>query len=491
MTVLGIIMLISAAIALAISRRTWGFAPIAALLTGFGFKFLDWPYSWIGFVAAAIGFVFLIVRWLRASDWTARLGIAIMVIIALFAVPSWGSIFDDDDDKVETNDFALGEISCDGDFRATASAERQKVKEASESDLINTDQAGDFNAQIHDRIDECESAAEQGDEVAEATGLSDEDAGAIARQIPDTYQGFEPGELQVGVGEIPDSPEERGAASFTDDTIEVRENLPVFFDSDHPKARAARDRVEAAIRAAGYGDDEVNHALTSGDRWIWIAPTVEHQILGTTYYVDGEVVKADNWRQAASKDAIWYYITRDAKFLPEASVRADCGNPNVDKVRPVRPGTPPAPPIDVPPGQETPPPTAPPGTTPPVTTPPTTEKPRTSTECQQNGTNCPPGVTNDVVQPVQENPSGVNTGPTPGAPSSPPTTSAPGPTAQPNQPAPPPNDGGYDSGSPDGSNTPGGSTCDNTGCSTTPTTQTTSPPPTVDNGTHDGDPGGF
>lgn len=70
----------------------------------------------------------------------------------------------------------------------------------------------------------------------------------------------------------------------------------------------------------------------------------------------------------------------------------------------------------------TPPPNVPKGPTdePPPTTP-TTEKPPLSYECQQNGVNCPPGVVNDVVQPPQDNnTSGVDTGPTPGAPADPP-----------------------------------------------------------------------
>lgn len=54
---------------------------------------------------------------------------------------------------------------------------------------------------------------------------------------------------------------------------------------------------------------------------------------------------------------------------------------------------------------------------PPGTTPPTTEKPELSFDCQQNGVGCPPGVNPAWVQPVQDNTtSGVNTGPTPGAP---------------------------------------------------------------------------
>lgn len=173
-------------------------------------------------------------------------------------------------------------------------------------------------------------------------------------------------------------------------------------------------------------------------------------------------------------------------------VMARCGNPVVQGQAPVPPG-----PTD----QQHPTPTVP-GTIPPTrgTTPPTSEvpnqttttKPALSRECQQNGTGCPDGFTNPVRQDPQDNhTSGANTGPTPGAPSSPPSTSPQGPPPRDNTPAPPPNSGGSNSGSPSGNNTPGGSACDSSGCSGGGSSPPQSPPTTVDNGNHGGDPGGF
>lgn len=178
-------------------------------------------------------------------------------------------------------------------------------------------------------------------------GLSEKDAKQVAKALSDIYQDYKPDEVAMGGAKpIPKSREERGPASFTKKTIQTREDLVAFFNSSRPKAAAARKRVELALRKAGYKDDEVTYALTKGDRWIWVAPTVESQVLGTTYFVEGKVLKANNWRQTAPNDAIWFYVTRDAKIVPEAAVRADCGNPEVKKVRPVRPTTPPAPPIE-------------------------------------------------------------------------------------------------------------------------------------------------
>jgi hypothetical protein len=129
------------------------------------------------------------------------------------------------------------------------------------------------------------------------------------------------------------------------------------------------------------------------------------------------------------------------------------------------------PPGTVPPGCEhCPPPTTPPTTVPPTTQPPcedcpppTTVKPPTDFNCQQNNIGCPPGVTNDVVQPPQDNStSGIDVGPTRDGNGTP----VPEPPLQPTTPvdnrttpapAPNPTPIGSNSGSPTGSGTPSGS----------------------------------
>lgn len=98
-----------------------------------------------------------------------------------------------------------------------------------------------------------------------------------------------------------------------------------------------------------------------------------------------------------------------------------------------------------------------------------------------------------VHQPPQDNrTSGIDTGPTPGAPPQPHVPPA-GPTPTPGTPAPNPTPGGYNSGSPSGSGTPGGSTTNPDGSTSGggPTPAPPGPPVTVDTGTHSGDPGGF
>ena len=90
-------------------------------------------------------------------------------------------------------------------------------------------------------------------------------------------------------------------------------------------------------------------------------------------------------------------------------------------------------------------------------------KPPTDFDCQQNGIGCPPGVTIDVIQPVQENPSGVDIGRTRDGDGNPvveppiqqdrPANNRDNPA-----PAPAPTETGSNSGSPTGSGTPSGST---------------------------------
>lgn len=111
-------------------------------------------------------------------------------------------------------------------------------------------------------------------------------------------------------------------------------------------------------------------------------------------------------------------------------------------------------------------------------------------ECQQNGgASCPP---NQAVQPPQDNPRGVNTGTTPGAPPQP-STPAPGPSPSANSPAPSPTPGGYNSGSSNGSGTPGGSLTDQNGTSGGGAVVPSTPPANTGQGgtNNNTDPGGF
>ena len=146
--------------------------------------------------------------------------------------------------------------------------------------------------------------------------------------------------------------EERGNGSFTNHTLKTPEDVSAYLnDTNDPKAKATRERVEQGIRKYGYGDDQVARAM-SGAGYIPVQMKEASQILGTSYFKDGKVLIAGTWRQAAPGDVYWLYFASDGKVIPEALVRADCGNSNAVIIRVVRPGMPVAPPVDQPPGEE-------------------------------------------------------------------------------------------------------------------------------------------
>lgn len=305
----------------------------------------------------------------------------------------------------------------------------------------------------------------------EDLGLSEEEAQQVAQDLAEIYQGFLPGEVATGTGNIPDSPEERAEnVSFTKETIETQQDLCTFFASDHDKAPEARAQVEQALRAAGYGDDEIHEALDANcERWIWVAPTVESQILGTTFILsNNEVVQSQNYRGVAPNDAMWHYITTDGHIVAGAAVRADCGNPNVFIVRPVRPNTPEVPPIDVPPG---------------TPCPYNPDLDVDSPFClKPKDPSVDPLLNPDIPDQVQgpgTTPVGGNPGPPETPVDSPTGCHGPCPTTQPPATQPPPSGGGSTPTTVPGCGQAGQPSCDNTGVSPpTTTAPPAAPPPT-------------
>lgn len=184
------------------------------------------------------------------------------------------------------------------------------------------------------------------------------DTAVTAAQI---YSVFEQGTTQndINVGSTGDHPvdwglnaqEERGSGSFSKRTLRTAAEVGAFLREDTPESRAIRDAATTAIKAKGYGDAEVDRAL-SGAGYIPVQMKEASQVLGTTYFQDGKVLEAGSWRQASPGDVYWLYFTSDYRIIPEALVRADCGNIKAKQIRVVRKDTPPAPPVDNPPGKE-------------------------------------------------------------------------------------------------------------------------------------------
>ena len=156
------------------------------------------------------------------------------------------------------------------------------------------------------------------------------------------------------------TPETGGAPFYHGNNVtylDSPEAIAKWFASGTPEANAAKERVIAAIKAAGRGDDEIQRAIT-GAGYAPLQMVGKSQIMGTTYYVDGQVHTVDQWRESLAGDMYWLFVTADGHLIGDATLRADCGNIGAKKIRPVRPDTPPAPSVTQPPGEET----CPPGT---------------------------------------------------------------------------------------------------------------------------------
>lgn len=171
------------------------------------------------------------------------------------------------------------------------------------------------------------------------TATPETDLGLAAEDLNEIVVDFEKGQVKIGGDEpIPASEREAASESFTGETIETREDLEEFFKSDLPKAELARDRVVKCFKKHKLSDKEITRAVNNGDRWIWVAPTVPSQIEGTTYTVGGKVHKIEEPRGVASNDAVWFYVTEKGHVFNCGAVRADCGNPEVTRIRPIKPG---------------------------------------------------------------------------------------------------------------------------------------------------------
>lgn len=139
--------------------------------------------------------------------------------------------------------------------------------------------------------------------------------------------------------------------------LDSTDAIAKWLSSGTPEANTAKDRVVSAIKAAGKNDKEVNRALT-GAGYIPLQLKGESQIMGGSYFVDGKFHLEDKWRQSQAGDIYWLYMTADGILVPDATLRADCGNVGAKQIRIVKINIPPAPPVGQKPGEEK----CPPGT---------------------------------------------------------------------------------------------------------------------------------
>lgn len=181
----------------------------------------------------------------------------------------------------------------------------------------------------------------------------------LAKQILAAFPGVTQGDVRIGT--TGGNPVDFGAhtiekggnvfLSGADRYLKTKEDIAAFLAENSDAGRAAKDYVTKAIQAAGYGDKEVSRAM-SGFGYIPVQMKGASQILGTTYFKDGQVNILGQWRQSLPGDVYWLFVTEDGKFIPEATLRADCGNASMKMIRMVREETPAAVGVSHGPGEE-------------------------------------------------------------------------------------------------------------------------------------------
>lgn len=248
---------------------------------------------------------------------------------------------------------------------------------------------------------------------------------------------------------------EAGNGRFADRPHTSLEAFIGFLNSNEPAAEAL---IGQLVQTAGVTREQV---LDPGN-WEGFQLLINSEWSGNTLFVDGEVKPAGT-RHSDVGDIGWVLVnpedcSTNVNLVRVAIVRMGCSNPQL--VPPNPPGMPP------PPEQpHLPPPPPPELECPEEGTVPDEENPG---RCRHISITEPdpcashPELNIDVCQPPQDNNPDL-VGPTPGAPPEP-YVPPPGPEPEDDTVAPPPNDGGYDSGSEDGSGTPDGTACDVTSC---------------------------
>ncbi len=164
------------------------------------------------------------------------------------------------------------------------------------------------------------------------------------------YQHFEAGELSIGCDDVDfaSNPREASAtASFTQEelgVLDTQEEIAAFFASGDERAVKARARVIASMKYEKLPQAEIDRAM-NGECFIPVQAEVPTVIEGTTYFVDGEILEAAG-RATGANDIYWFCFTKAGHLVKGASLRADCTNPDVDVIRPRRPGED-VPPVEV------------------------------------------------------------------------------------------------------------------------------------------------
>jgi hypothetical protein len=139
--------------------------------------------------------------------------------------------------------------------------------------------------------------------------------------------GFQRSQLTWGRGTIPNSPSEASTLAFTPKPIKNRLMLNTFLHSDNRKAVMVRTRSAINMRQAGVSESQITSCLQSSENWIFVAPTVASKVLGTTFPVNGRILRVSSARGVAANDATWFCVGNNGRVIASSAIRADCMNP--------------------------------------------------------------------------------------------------------------------------------------------------------------------
>lgn len=252
-------------------------------------------------------------------------------------------------------------FSCDGNVAKEISDTEAELKDA-KSDAKTAegtpaeDEANDRVARLEAQLDDllaCEQPAAPTTIPAPAGTNVVVDPASLAA----VFEGPVHPATELAFGEqatatLTTAPQERGAAAHSAQTLTSSQDVVAWFNSGDAKAVVVRDRVLFSVTAACGAEDAAR--IMAGEGWLTMVVLPPSQITGTSYYKDGQMVFATTPRQTGEKDG--YHVpvcltgAHAGYVVPDAMVRADCGNGSeAPKIRINRPGTPPAPPVEQPP----------------------------------------------------------------------------------------------------------------------------------------------
>lgn len=168
--------------------------------------------------------------------------------------------------------------------------------------------------------------------------MSPDSAKTFYEDVSKVFTGFQAGQLVAGSDvNFQNNPQERGAAAFSTQTLASGSDISNFLNSDDVRAQTMVAKMKEDLQ----DNPEALARALQGEGYVPVQALVPVNIVGTSYYKDGQLVNSKHNRMAGAGDIFW--IAADpttGHVIWGASLRADCGNLHMDSVTPAQPGVP-------------------------------------------------------------------------------------------------------------------------------------------------------